>query len=72
MSNSSIRPIGKTLPNATNPVQTGLWSDGNEGVLRIPQIFSYTEASPSDYLVSYPGHSLWVVLPFCNDTVGVF
>ena len=34
-------------------------SDGNEKVLRIPQCFYITETSPSDCLVSYPGHSLW-------------
>ena len=32
--------------------QSGPGSDGNEGVLRIPQ------TSPSDCLVSYPRHSL--------------
>ena len=33
-------------------------SDGNKGVLHIPQNSNITEASPSDCLVSYPGHSL--------------
>ena len=33
-------------------------SNGNKGVLHIPQNSSITGASPSDYLVSYPGHSL--------------
>ena len=33
-------------------------SDGNEGVLRILQSPNITEASPSDCLVSYVGHSL--------------
>ena len=33
-------------------------SDGNEGVLCIPQSSSITGTSPSDCLVSYPGHSL--------------
>ena len=33
-------------------------SDSNEGVLHIPQSSSITGASPSDCLVSYPGHSL--------------
>ena len=32
-------------------------SDGNEGVLRIPQSFSTAGTSSSDCLVSYPGHS---------------
>ena len=29
-----------------------------KGVLRIPQSSSITETSPSDFLVSYPGHPL--------------
>ena len=33
-------------------------SDGSEGVLRIPQSSRNTRTSPSDCLVSYPGHSL--------------
>ena len=33
--------------------QSGPGSDGNEGVLRIPQTSSITGASLSDYLVSY-------------------
>ena len=32
-------------------------TDGNEGVLRIPQSSSIAGTSPSDCLVSYPGHS---------------
>ena len=54
MSNSSIW----TLSGATTPDQSGHGSDGNEGVLRVPQISCITEASPPDCLVSYPGHSL--------------
>ena len=38
--------------------QSGPKSDGNKGVFHIPQSSSITGASPSDYLVSYPGHSL--------------
>ena len=38
--------------------QSGPWSDGNEGVLRIPQNSNITGTSPSDCLVSFPGHSL--------------
>ena len=55
---SSIWPIDRTLSGATNPGQSGSGSYGNEGVLRIPKISSITGASPSDSLVSYPGHSL--------------
>ena len=40
------------------PGQSGPGSNGNEGVLRIPQGPSITGTSPSDCLVSYPGHSL--------------
>ena len=55
---SSIWPIDKTLSGATTQAHSGPWSNGNEGVHRIPQSSSITEASPSDCLVSYPGHSL--------------
>ena len=37
--------------------QRGSRSDSNEGVLSIPQS-SKIRASPSDFLMSYPGHSL--------------
>ena len=58
MSNHSIWPIDKTLSGATTTSQSGPESDGNEEILRIPQSSSITGISPSDYLVSYPGHSL--------------
>ena len=51
------------LSGATTPGQSGPGSDGNEGVLRIPQSPSITGTSPSDCLVSYPGHSLGVSYP---------
>ena len=54
---SSNRPIERTLSGATTPSQSGPGSDGNKGVLKIPQSFSINGALPSDYLVSYPGHS---------------
>ena len=47
-------------------------SDGNEGVLRIPQSSSITDGSPSVCLMSYLGHYLVCVLPFCREAVGVF
>ena len=50
--------MDRTLSGATIPDQSGLGSDGNEGVLRIPQSSSITGSSLSDCLVSYPGHSL--------------
>ena len=45
------------LSGTTNPGQSGTESNDNEGVLRIPQSSSIAGTSPSDYLVSYPGHS---------------
>ena len=53
---SSILPLNRTLSGDTIPSQSGPGIDGNEGVLRILQSSSITEASPSDYLVLYPGH----------------
>ena len=50
-------PFIVLLSYTTTPGQSGHGSDGNEGVLRIPQSPSITGASPSDRLVSYPGHS---------------
>ena len=38
--------------------QNGSGSNGNEGLLHIPQRSTITENSSSDDLVSYPGHSL--------------
>ena len=63
MWNSSIWPIDRTLSGATTLGQSGPWSDGNEWVLCIPQNSSITEASPSDYLVSYPGYRLGEFYP---------
>ena len=58
---SSIWPIDRTLSGATTPGQSGPGSDGSEEVLHIPQIIG---TSPSDYLVSYLGHSLkWGLTP---------
>ena len=55
---SSIWPIDRTLSGTTTPGHSEPGSNGNEGVLCIPQISSITEASPGDFLVSYPGKSL--------------
>ena len=46
------------LSGATTPGKSGPGSDGNEGVLRIPLSSSIAGTSPSDFLVSYTGHSL--------------
>ena len=73
MPNSSIRPIDKTLSGATTPGQSESGSNGNEGVLCIPQSSSITEDSPSDCLMSYRGHSLAGGPAFrCRDAVDVF
>ena len=50
--------MNKALSGATIPGQSGPGSNGNEGVLHIPQSSSITGTSPSDCLVLYPGHSL--------------
>ena len=57
MWNSSIWPIGRTFSGATPLGQTEPGSDGNEGVLCIPQRSSITEASQPDCLVPYPGYT---------------
>ena len=49
---------GRTLSSATTPSQSGPGSEGNEGILSIPQSSSTTGTPPSDCVVSYPGHSL--------------
>ena len=74
VSNSSIWPIDRILSGTTIPGQSGPGSkgNGNEGVLCISLIFSITGASPSDFFMSYSGHSLGRGLPVYRDTVGVF
>ena len=65
---SSIRPMDRTLSDATTPGQSEPRSVGNEGVSCISQSSSITEISPSDCLVSYLGHSSWEL----DLTVGIF
>ena len=48
---SSIWPIDMILSGATTMGHIRPGSDGNDGVLRIPQSFSITGTSPSDCLV---------------------
>ena len=57
MTNSSIWFIDRTLSGDTPPGKRSPGSDGNEGVLRIPQCSSIIGAFQSDCLVSYLGHS---------------
>ena len=57
MSNSSIWAIGRPLSDAITPGQSRLGSDGNEGILGVPQSSSIFRASPSDGWLLYPGQS---------------
>ena len=53
-----LHHLFNSYPGATTPGQSGPGSNGNKGVLLIPQSSSSTGTSPSDCLVSYTGHSL--------------
>ena len=55
---SSISSINGTRSGATTPSQSGHGSNGNEGILRIPESSSITGLLPSISLVSYSGNSL--------------
>ena len=55
---SSIWPIDRIFSCATTPGQSVPESDGSEGYSAFPQSPSITRPSPSDCLVSYPGHLL--------------
>ena len=58
-----------TLSGATNLGQNGRGSNGNEEVLHISQS-SRARTLPSDSLMSYPWHTLWVgALLLCKDAV---
>ena len=61
---SSIWPIDRTLSGATTLGPSGPGSDGDEGMLRIPQNSSIIGASPVI--------SSWGRLPLCREAVGVF
>ena len=50
---------------------SGPGTNGNEGVLHIPQSSSITEASPSDSLMLYQD-THWGILPLCRDAVSIF
>ena len=69
---NSIWRIDWPQSDATTQGQSGPESDGNEGVLRVPQSSSNTRTSSSDCLESYPVHSLGESLPLCRYAVGVF
>ena len=53
---SSIWSIDRIQSTATTPDQSGPGSDGNKGVLCIPQNSSISGGSLSDFLILYPGH----------------
>ena len=61
-----------TLPSATTPGQSEPGSDGNEGVIHIPQSSSITGASPLLFLVSYQDIRWEGILTLCREEVGVF
>ena len=54
------------ISDVTTSDQRGPGNNGNEGVLHIPQNSSITVTSPSDCLVSYPGHLLGVVRSYIS------
>ena len=58
--NPSIGP----LSGATPPGQSGAGNYDNEGVFHIPESSNISETTPSDCLVSYPGHSWGGTLTF--------
>ena len=53
---TQISMIDRTLSSATTLGQRELESNGNKGVLHIPQRSSITESSPSDHLMSCSGY----------------
>ena len=57
--NPSLGPLSGITTLGLN----GPGSNGNEGVLHIPQSFSIARTPPSDCLVPYLGHSLEGVTP---------
>ena len=66
-------PMDRTLSDATTQSQSEPGSDGNDGILSIPQSSSIHGASSSDYLVSYQDSLCGRgVVPLCIDAVNVF
>ena len=55
---SSVCLTDRTLSGATTSGQSERGSDGNEGVLSIPQSSNITRTSPSNCFVLYSGYSL--------------
>ena len=71
MSNSSIWLTDGNLSYATTPGQSGPESNGNEGVLHLPQIFK-AGALPSDSLMSYPRHQDYFIRLGDNSLAIIF
>ena len=65
----SICPIDRNLSGATNPGQCGPEKNGSKWVHCISQSSSFTGASPSDCLVSYPWHTQGWGLQRCNQSI---
>ena len=72
MSNGSIWFIDRTWSGLATLGQSGTESDSNDGVLRVSQSSSITEASLSESFVSYPETRCGWVLLLHRDAVGVF
>ena len=69
---SSIWSIDRILSGATTPSHRGPGTDSNEGVYSIPQRSKITGTLRSDFLVSYPWHSLGGGSVLCRDAVSLF
>ena len=72
MSNSSIWPIDKTLSAATTPSQSGAWSNGNEGVLSIPQTTAWLEPHHQITKFHIQDSPWWGALALNRNAVYVF
>ena len=64
---NSIWPIHRTLLGATTLGWSGSGSNGNEGMLHIPQSSTITGTLPSDCFVLYPGYSLRGLSPLTGQ-----
>ena len=73
MLNNSVWPIDRTLSDATILIQSESGSDGNEGVLRIPQSFRhYWSLTIRLFSVIYQDTRWDEVLGVCKDAISVF
>ena len=65
VSNCSVRPIDRILTRTTTPSQSEPGSNGNEGVLRIPQTIRW-------YCIISRTLVVVGVLSLCRDEVSIF